>query len=279
MDHTCASWRDVQNDAYSIDYSKDQAALSADDKIKVNTLIEMQQWAFYAYTADKSDTLLQDFQIFEDAVKETKVILGYDPISGSIITSWRGSANIMNWLEDFDFVKVDYYQPGCNDCQVHKGFYNSYSVVIDKLYPAVQALALKYPTAPVVVTGHSLGGAQATLCAADYQVVLNLAPHLYNYGSPRVGTANFVDWFNALNMASALRGVYRNDPVPTVPFVDYLEYEHIGTEVHFYDCYNYLVYPQYGDEKALTDLFAAGDHEGYKCLQVSGEAKNRSFMQ
>jgi len=62
--------------------------------------------------------------------------------------------------------------------------------------------------------------------------------------------------------------VYRNDPVPTVPYVDVLGFYHAGTEVHFYECSPtaYVAYPYDKDDSPITDLFAVDDHEGYFCL-------------
>jgi triacylglycerol lipase len=73
----------------------------------------------------------------------------------------------MNWIEDADIIKTDYNQPGCSNCQVHQGFKNSYTSVKDPVLAGVKALHSKYPGATVVVTGHSLGAAQAMFAAVD----------------------------------------------------------------------------------------------------------------
>jgi len=71
-----------------------------------------------------------------------------------------------------------------------------------------------------------------------------------------------------ISSGTYLRSVYRNDPVPTVPFVDVLHFAHAGTEIHFYDCNRaaYIAYPEKTDDSPITDLFAADDHFGYFCL-------------
>jgi len=55
------------------------------------------------------------------------MVIGYDPITNSIIEAYIGTENVFNWIEDADFVKVDYIKAGCNGCHVHKGFFNSYN--------------------------------------------------------------------------------------------------------------------------------------------------------
>jgi len=47
------------------------------------------------------------------------------------------------------------------------------------------------------VTGHSLGGAVATLTAAELSTNTNYnVADVYTYGEPRVGNKKFADWFN-----------------------------------------------------------------------------------
>jgi putative lipase involved disintegration of autophagic bodies len=97
------------------------------------------------------------------------VVIGYDPSSNSIITSFRGTDNVKNVVEDIDFKFNEYKQPGCGECQVHGGFFDSYLSVKNLLLPAVKELVPKYPKASIIVTGHSLGAAQAMFGAVDYQ--------------------------------------------------------------------------------------------------------------
>lgn len=71
------------------------------------------------------------------------------------------------------------------------------------------------PSYPVVATGHSLGGAVATLAAA-YLRAAGTPVDLYTYGSPRVGNdafANFVSGQAGLET----RVTHLDDPVPRLP--------------------------------------------------------------
>mmetsp|Transcript_41342 Transcript_41342/g.39811 ORF Transcript_41342/g.39811 Transcript_41342/m.39811 type:complete len:96 (-) Transcript_41342:453-740(-) len=93
----------------------------------------MAVWGQYPYYADESDPLLADMVIVEDSDKGTLGVAGYDSHSNTIIVAFRGSDNIQNWLEDFDFLKEDYTLYGCNDCEVHAGFYKTYLALQDGL--------------------------------------------------------------------------------------------------------------------------------------------------
>jgi putative lipase involved disintegration of autophagic bodies len=53
----------------------------------------------------------------------------------------------------------------CPNCKIHEGFYNSYKSVSGKVDDKVSQLITKYPDAKIVITGHSLGGALATITA------------------------------------------------------------------------------------------------------------------
>jgi len=58
-------------------------------------------------------------------------------------------------------------------------------------------LAKQYPAAPIVVTGHSLGGALATFAVLDLLNNLSNSLGLFvSFGSPRVGNSNFANFFN-----------------------------------------------------------------------------------
>lgn len=78
-----------------------------------------------------------------------------------------------------------------------------------------------------MVTGHSLGGAIATLAAA----YLRQAGHpcdLYPYGSPRVGNLALASFITAQE-GNEYRITHTDDPVPKLPPIT-LNYRHISPE-------------------------------------------------
>ena len=54
----------------------------------------------------------------------------------------------------------------CSGCSVHEGFYKAEQGVYSTVYDEVSRLVNEYPSYQIVVTGHSLGAALATLRAA-----------------------------------------------------------------------------------------------------------------
>jgi predicted lipase len=145
----------------------------------------------------------------------------------------------------------------------------TYNSIKDDVLAYAKSLTAKYPQAQVVVTGHSLGAAMSMLGAVDQQQNIGNI-HFYSYGSPRVGEINWSDFFNGLIQPVNMRAVYRNDPFPATPFTAVLDYVHAGTEIHYYDCKNYLAYPINKDELYIPDMSAEPDHYLYPCI-VTGE--------
>jgi hypothetical protein len=95
----------------------------------------------------------------ENSVTKAAGYIGYDPSTQTLITSWRGSNNIENWIEDFNFEMEDYLS--CLYCQIHAGFYNDYKLNEKVLLAAANAITRFYPVAKILCTGHSLGAAIA----------------------------------------------------------------------------------------------------------------------
>jgi hypothetical protein len=104
--------------------------------------------------------------------------------------------------------------------RVHSGFLKAFSQISDWLDATVQA---RQPGQALWLTGHSLGGALATLAAAHLGRAA--IQGLYTYGCPRFGDAAFAA---VLPQQSYHRFVHRDDWVTTVP-PEFLGYVHAGT--------------------------------------------------
>lgn len=117
---------------------------------------------------------------------------------------------------------------------VHRGFLEAYDSVKVRVGQLVDALVGDGKDWKVLVTGHSLGGALATLAAYDLATRTaaddrpRLHVEMYNFGSPRVGNARFAAEFNRA-VPTAFRVTNSRDIICTVPKL--LGYAHVGTEV------------------------------------------------
>jgi len=108
---------------------------------------------------------------------------------------------------------------------VHGGFQRALNTV----WPAiVQALEILPREVPLLICGHSLGGALGHLAAARVDGI-GFIPYLYTFGAPRVG--NRVAGQQVLTVLSgrAVRTVNEGDPIAAVPPIG-LGYEHAPAE-------------------------------------------------
>lgn len=138
---------------------------------------------------------------------------------GIVVLSFRGTTdNLQDKLSDADAFQTTYM--GCGDvntCSVHSGFYTVYTAMAPYLIEALHT-AIPLPvrsTTPIVVTGHSLGGALATIAAYELAVAGYLVRGVYSFGSPRVGNAAFATAFN-MAVGLALPQFYDNIRLPAV---------------------------------------------------------------
>jgi len=114
------------------------------------------------------------------------------------------------------------------DAYVHKGFLYGYNVVGKTVIDAVKAQVAAYPSYNLVVTGHSLGGAVASLAALalketfpnkplklfTFGELISLMPkfpeaHIFSEGQPRTGNAAFASLVeNRIGVANIFRAVH-----------------------------------------------------------------------
>ncbi|KAJ1947613.1 hypothetical protein FBU59_001858 [Linderina macrospora] len=137
-----------------------------------------------------------------------------------IIVSWRGSTILMDWVKDFTFLPVS-WPSSVSGSKVHKGFLQTYSSASSAIETAVAKLVAKYPTYSIVLTGHSLGGGEAAIAAADFATrhpEWRSKMKLFTFGEPRP--------------FPIYRTVYKGDLVPRVPF-QFMEFKHHSQEVWY----------------------------------------------
>ena len=127
------------------------------------------------------------------------------------VVSFRGTENEQDWKTNlrYSLTPVDSLQAEVRESagKVHQGFLDAFRSVrgqVDRYLPCAEGL-------PIFITGHSLGGALATLGAA-YLSGWGLAA-CYTFGAPRVGNKGF----SGSLRTPVYRVVNPLDPVPLVP--------------------------------------------------------------
>jgi hypothetical protein len=138
----------------------------------------------------------------------------------SIYVVWRGSESKKDFQNDASIDKVPFLNDGE---KVHIGFKYCWESVLGDTYNAIDTALenLQGETKDIVVCGHSLGGAIATLYAhsikkhyADYNI------KSVTIGSPRVGNKTFKENYDS-NDIDTFRVVHNNDLVTHTPYIKF----------------------------------------------------------
>lgn len=105
-----------------------------------------------------------------------------------IIIAFRGTSSMSNWISNMNAAQKKFkYIP--EKPLTHRGFTDIYASARDGILSVLNRLS---PDKRLYITGHSLGGALAALCAVDAAVNSHYrSPSLYTYGSPRTGDPDF----------------------------------------------------------------------------------------
>jgi triacylglycerol lipase len=156
------------------------------------------------------------FDVFDNADTQGFVAESAD----AIIVAFRGTQpnRPMDWFVDFRAT------PGAwdhNVGHVHDGFYSALRKVWGVTLANGEILPrrlLNRGNKTIWITGHSLGGALAELCAAQALFVSKIPVQgVYTFGQPRVGNNDFAAAVDAKLGSGIFRFINDRDIVPRVP--------------------------------------------------------------
>ncbi|MCJ1321499.1 hypothetical protein MMC15_006844 [Xylographa vitiligo] len=146
-----------------------------------------------------------------------------------VIVAFRGSDSWSNWVVNLEVIRVA--TGWCDNCNVHDGYWKSWHEIKDRIIPLLEKAVKEHPDYRIIITGHSLGAAIATLAAAEIRMIGShymKFTELYSYGSPRIGNRALAAF---LSMQSKLsyRITAGDDPIPRMPGA-ILGYRHVSPE-------------------------------------------------
>ena len=98
--------------------------------------------------------------------------------------------------------------------RMHSGFYNAYEDVRSD----VEDVLREHEGKRIWLTGHSLGGAMAVVCAVQTKRTQIENPYITTYGQPRVGDNGTARWIDDKFPSKYQRIVNDNDIVPRTRF-------------------------------------------------------------
>jgi hypothetical protein len=194
-----------------------------------------------------------------------------------IVISFRGTSNLTHWRQNcqcFNQQSIDWFdidemirREGLDKFlfppTVHSGFKEMYLNVRVELFKILEDIIkkdqrnknnLKY----IFLTGHSLGGALATMASLEirskishkYQVIV------YTFGSPRIGNHSLSDLMLSV-VPNIFRVVTQGDMIPQYPKLYILgnTYKHTGIQVFFDYSKAIIMEPNFAESAISNILF------------------------
>ncbi|MGO4369807.1 lipase family protein [Paenibacillus sp. 2TAB19] len=158
------------------------------------TYVQFNNYADGLFLAPRGYSLVGEFKASAYDSNEERFGFVLTSEQASVL-AFRGSGSAEDWVADF-IAQQNVYRPVKNAGQTHKGFTDIYMSTRNEVLALIQTLPADKP---LFITGHSLGGALATLAAID--IASNTAirsPIVYTFGAPRVGDPKFVRAYNTI---------------------------------------------------------------------------------
>jgi hypothetical protein len=184
------------------------------------------------------------------------IALSHSPKNPRLILAFRGTYSVANTIADLSTIPQEYVPypgdddddtsefiapsletpdedtppadpPKCENCTVHTGFYSSWLHTRKVVLPHVSEALKKFPDYKLVLVGHSLGGAIATLAGLDFKA-RGWDPHVTTFGEPRLGNKAFNTYIDERFNITANhdynklhRVTHVGDPVPLLPLSEW----------------------------------------------------------
>uniref|UniRef100_A0A803MVG9 C2 domain-containing protein n=1 Tax=Chenopodium quinoa TaxID=63459 RepID=A0A803MVG9_CHEQI len=198
----------------------------------------MEAWAMLATALGKPSLIKSDFEklcFLDNSTTDTQVAIWRDCMRKRLVVAFRGTEQA-RWKD----LRTDLMlaPAGLNperiggdfkeEVQVHSGFLSAYDSVRTRIMALIKKAVgiMDDDEQPqhkwhIYCTGHSLGGALATLLSLELsstQLAKNgaITVTMYNFGSPRVGNKRFAEAYNE-RVKDSWRVVNHRDIIPTVP--------------------------------------------------------------
>jgi hypothetical protein len=172
----------------------------------------------------EAETLLRDIDFidratikyFKDARTDAECVV-FDDVNVNVKHFiFKGTNSSKDWESNMNFFPVT-IEPDHPGLKIHQGFYEQYASLSSWLKKeVVEDSGLKRKK--LVLSGHSLGGALATICAIYMQCISEtLVKRVVTFGSPRCLCDDMAEWYNKRLKSRTIRVLNCMDTVPKLP--------------------------------------------------------------
>ena len=189
-------------------------------------------------------------------------------------TEWGGKKGFTDLMSDLQFEMVPFLGSK-NNAHVHRGFLEAFEETLDPgtgLTSYVDSLWRSGDAKQVLFTGHSLGGALATVASAFHRgryetpgivnekKTAQAKTPLFTFGAPRTGNPDFI----SLLPEETYRFVTKGDPIPYLPpnipgmTTDEIFYSHPPEGLHYFHNSNTLELNPQDIPKDIGELLGTG---------------------
>jgi len=175
---------------------------------------------------------------------------------------FRGSDELSDWLFNFHIFKKQISNNiNIKNIKVHSGFYKL--LFKNNLYTDIQNeiinLKKQYTNYTLNITGHSLGGALATLFGYFLSYSISDKIYIFSFASPRVGNRNWANIFNKKENLLHYRFVNQKDIITAIP---YFYYYHCGNYININkkNSIDYINKEDYKDINSIKNYHSIKDH-------------------
>jgi predicted lipase len=167
------------------------------------------------------DTVSDDCTLLTDRLTDAQAVCTVTG-RGLATIAFRGTTSVSDWVHNSRVMPA----PAPAPCQgmIHRGFLAQYT----SLHSRILDFLRTNEVTRVMLCGHSLGGALATIACA--LLPLDISRDLVTFGAPKAGNKKFSEYTLAI-CGTCYRIVVDRDVVPTLPFA----YNHVTDAFHEVD--------------------------------------------
>ncbi|KAJ7926770.1 alpha/beta-hydrolase [Mycena leptocephala] len=207
--------------------------------------------------------------IVHDAVDQSLVVAHQGTYADSLLSVLN---DLIFLFDDIDTARIP--QAAGKGIKVHRGFQQTFQRTADELLAGVKAGLESTGVTKVVVTGHSLGAALATMSAAMIKGAVDPSVEVVvtTFALPRGGNKAWADFLDSDVGVTFVTN--QNDPVPILPPL-FLGFAHPNGEIHIVDSSqnNLVACPGHDNEHCSTGNsllhFSVSNHRGPYFADIS----------